>query len=69
MQLRKCLWVNMKNVVGLNHLTAEICGIRSVIMLRLEVELGFEHTLEEVDKLHHLVSVSGRAPRCDKGAT
>lgn len=69
LQLRKCLWVNMKNVVGLNHLTAEICGIRSVIMLRLEVELGFEHTLEEVDKLHHLVSVSGRAPCCDKGAT
>lgn len=59
----------MKNVVGLNHLTAEICGIRSVIMLRLGVELGFEHTLEEVDKLHYLVSASGRAPRCDKGAT
>lgn len=33
-QLRKRLWVNMKNAVGLNHLTAEICGIRSVIMLR-----------------------------------
>lgn len=57
----------MKSGAGLNHVTAEICGIRTEI--RLGVELGFEHTLEEVDKLHHLVSVSGRATRRDKGAT
>lgn len=38
-------------------------------MLRLEAELGFEHTLEEVDKLHDLVLVSGRATHHDKGAT
>ena len=59
----------MRSGAGLNHLTAEICGIRSEITLRLGVELGFEHTLEKVNKLHHLVSVSGRATRHDKGAT
>lgn len=59
----------MKSGAGLNHLTAEICRIRSEIPSRLGVELGFERTLEEVDKLHHLVSASGRATRCDKGAT
>lgn len=69
LQLRKRLQVNVKSGSGLNHLTAEICGIRSEIMLRLGLELGFEHTLEEGDKLHHLVSVSGRATRCDKRAT
>lgn len=69
LQLRKHLQVNKKSGAGLKYLTAEICGIRSEIMLRLGVELGFEHTLEEVDKLHHLISVSGRATRRDKGAT
>lgn len=66
LQLRKHLRVNMKSGAGLNHLTAEICVIRSEITLRLGVELGFEHTLEEVD---HLISVSGMATHCDKGAT
>lgn len=69
LQLKRNLGVNMRSGAGLDYLTAEICGIGSEITLRLGVELGFEHALEKVDELHHLVSVSGRATCHDKGAT
>lgn len=69
LQLKRKLRVNTRSGAGLDYLTAEICGIGSEIMLRLGVELGFEHALEKVDELHHLVSISGRATCHDKGPT
>lgn len=69
LQLKRNLRVNMRSGAVLNHLTAEVCGIRSEITLRLGVELGLEHALEKVDELHHPVSISGRATCHDKGAT
>lgn len=49
LKLRKHLQVNMRSGAGLDHLTAEICEIRSEIMLRLRGELEFEHDLKEAD--------------------